>query len=95
MATRDTSSTKRHVSELQPSSKLHKPSLEPKSTGAKKEKPDKESEQAMCILFSGELEENLGFGIMGYHNDWIIHMEILAIQAKKSFSRHGLLPPNS
>jgi hypothetical protein len=49
----------------------------------------------MCILFTGELEENLGFGIMGYDNDWIIHMEILAIQAKKCFSRHGLLPPNS
>ena len=95
MAARNAPSTEGHVSELQPSSELHKPSLEPKSTGAKNEKLDKESEQAMCILLSGELEENLGFRIMGYDNDWIIHMEILAIQAKKCFSRHGLLPPNS
>ncbi|KAB5564553.1 hypothetical protein DKX38_004607 [Salix brachista] len=65
MATRDASSTKRHVSELQSGSKLHEPSPEPKPTRAEKEKPDKESGQAMCLLFSRELEENLGFGIMG------------------------------
>jgi hypothetical protein len=95
MATRDTSSTKRHVSELQSSSKLHKPSLEPKSTRAKKEEPNKESEQAMRILFSRELEKNLGFDIMGYDNDRAVRMEILSIQAKECFSSNGLLSPNS
>lgn len=38
MAAGDTSFTKGHVSQLQPSSKLYKPSIEPEPTGAKKEK---------------------------------------------------------
>ena len=95
MAARNTSSTERHVYELQSSSELHKPSPEPKSTRAKNEKPDKESEQAMRLLLSRELEKNMGFDIMGYDNDWIIRMEILSIQAKECFPGHGLLSPNS
>ncbi|CAK7335618.1 unnamed protein product [Dovyalis caffra] len=49
---------------IESSSKLHKPSLEPKFTRDKKEKPNKESGQAMRILFSRELEKNMGFDIM-------------------------------
>ena len=95
MAARNAPSTEGHVSELQPSSELHKPSLEPKSPRAKKEEPNKESEQAMRLLFSGELEKNLGFDIMGCDNDRAVRMEILSIQAKECFPCNGLLSPDS
>lgn len=79
MATRDTSFTKGHVSKLQSSSKLHKPSLEPELTRTKKEKPNKKDKQTVSLLFARELEENLGFDIMAHDNDWAIHMEILSV----------------
>jgi hypothetical protein len=95
MAIGDTSFTKGHVSQLQSSSKLYKPSTEPEPTGAKNEKSYTQDEPQISLLFARELEENMGFNLVGLHNDWALHVEVFSIQEKGCFSCHGLLSSHS
>lgn len=68
--------TKGYVPKLQSSAELHQPSLEPEPTRAEKEGPDKKVEHKIAVLYSRELEENLGFDVVDYDHDWAIHMEV-------------------
>lgn len=91
MAIGDASVTKGHVPQLQPSSKLHKPSLEPEPTRTKEEESDTEDEPLITLLFARELEEALGFNIMGCNNDWAVYVEVHTVQAERCLHYYGLL----
>lgn len=86
------STTEGHVPKLQPSTELHEPSSKPKPPRAEKEKSNTQNEHKTALLFAGKLEESLGFDIVGCHYDRALHVEVLPVQAEKSFSCNGLLP---
>lgn len=79
VAAGNTALTKRHVPKLQPSPKLHKPSPEPKLSRLKKEKLNTKNQQKVGLLFRRELEETLGFVLLGSNNGWAVHLEVLSV----------------
>lgn len=80
MAARNTSATEGYISQLQSSTKLHKPSLEPKPTRATEKKSNPKGEHKNSVLHSRQLEETLGPMLMDYDNDRAIHVEVLSVQ---------------
>lgn len=94
MATGDATLTEGHVSELQSGTQLHEPSLESEPGGAEKEKLNTKNEHEAVVLSTRELEENLGYLLMGSDHGWVIYVEVLSVQADEGLPRHGLLPPN-
>lgn len=83
MAIGDASVTKGHVLELQPSSELHEPSVEPEPSRTEEEKSDTENEQSSALLFARELEETLGFDIVDFDNDRAVYVEDHPVQAQR------------
>lgn len=79
MAAGNITATERHVSELQPSTELHKPSPEPKLSWLKKEKFYTENKHKVRLLSRRELEENLGFVFLDFNNGWSVHLEVLSV----------------
>lgn len=94
MAAGNTFATEGYISELQPSTKLHKPSLEPKPTRTKEKKPNPKDEQKNSVLPSRQLEETLGPLFMDHDHGWPIHVEVLSVQADERVPGHGLLRPH-
>lgn len=94
MATRDAALTEGHVSELQSGTELHEPSFESEPGGAEKEKPNTKNEHEAAVLSRRELEEDLGYLLMGFDYGWIIRVEILSVQGEERLPSDGLLPPN-
>lgn len=95
MAAGNTSPPKGHLPQLQSSTKLHKPSFEPKPARVEEEKPNKKNEHKTCLFTARELEENLGSGLVDFDNDWAFSLEVLSVQTEKCISSYGLLPSNS
>ncbi|RVW43113.1 Respiratory burst oxidase-like protein F [Vitis vinifera] len=91
MATGDATLTEGHVSELQSGTQLHEPSLESEPGGAEKEKLNTKNEHEAVVLSTRELEENLGYLLMGSDHGWVIYVEVLSVQADEGLPRHGLL----
>lgn len=91
MAIGDAVATKGYVPKLQPSTQLHKPSLEPEPPRTKKERSNMQARHQFPLLFTRELEEDLGFDAVDLHHDWSFHMEVLTIQAEECVQGNGLL----
>lgn len=91
MATRDTASTKRHISKLQSSIELYKPSIEPKPSRFKKKESNTSNELGLRLFHARELEKDMGFVFMDHDHDRIVLVEILSIQAERCISCDGLL----
>lgn len=79
MAAVNITATERHVSELQPSTKLHKPSPEPKRSWLEKEMFYTENKHKVCLLSIRELEETLGSVFPDFNNGWFVHLEVLLV----------------
>lgn len=91
MAIGDAFATKGHVSELQPSAELHKPSFEPKLTRLEKKEQNQKNEHGVCVLSARELAKALGIVTVDFDYDRVIYMEVFPIQTQRCFSCNGLL----
>lgn len=79
MAAGNITTTERHVSELQPSTKLHKPSPEPKLSWLKKEKFYTKNKHKVRLLSRRKLEETLGSVFLDFNNGWFVYLEVLSV----------------
>lgn len=79
MAAGNITTAERHVSELQPSTELHKPGPEPKLSWLKKEEFNTEIKHKVCLLSRRKLEETLGSEFLDFNNGWLVHLEVYSV----------------
>lgn len=91
MAIGDAFATKGHVSKLQPSAELHKPSFKPKLTRLEKKEQNQKIGHRVCVLSARELAKALGLVTVDFDYDGVIYMEVFSIQTERCFSSNGLL----
>jgi hypothetical protein len=71
----DASFAERHVRELQPGFKLHKPGTE-SEPGTKEEGLNPQNKLHVDLLRGGQLETPMGACIVDLNNGWTLHLEV-------------------